>query len=75
MRVKDTVKDKVTSRDDAMTIQSDYQPVRSGLSVVGSLNTYFQDSQTDGIVERSPEGQMHQTDEATALKWVPRQKA
>ena len=27
-----------------MTIQSDYQPVRSGLSVVGSLNTYFQDS-------------------------------
>ena len=59
---------RATSRDAAMSIQSNYQPVKSGVSVVGSLNTYFQDSQTDGIVERSPEGQMHQTDEATALK-------
>lgn len=59
---------QATSHNAAMSIQSNYQPVKSGVSVVGSLNTYFQDSQTDGIVERSPEGQMHQTDEATALK-------
>ena len=42
---------QVTSRDDAMTIQSDYQPVRSGLSVVGQPEYILsgfsdQDSQT-----------------------------